>query len=193
MISQPAEGQLGTSRASPITRPAATHSTRRDGGGVKQRACGPPQVGATVAQQQQEAHVGDPGTDPEQRPASRIAPVGTVLEHAGDQQHAQQRDRQRGKHANAGTLGQDRPRDQRHEDHLNVGEHRREPGADVSDRVMPEQQVGGEEDPGGEAERAARANERAPKRRSSNNGQQRQDRQRVARSGRSRRSRARRG
>ena len=131
-----------------------------------------------MAKQQQEADVRDSGADPEQRPPRRIAAVGAVLEDAGDQQHAEQRDRQRREHATAWALGEHRPRDQWHEHHLDVGEHRREPGADVHDRVVPEQEVGGEEDPGGEAEAPlvprARAEAAVLEQR-----QQRQDRQRI--------------
>ena len=51
-------------------------------------------------------------------------------------------------------LGEHRPRHKRHEHDLYVREHGREAGADVVDRVVPEDQVGGEEDSGGHGDAA---------------------------------------
>ena len=48
-------------------------------------------------------------------------------------------------HAAGRTLGQHRPGDERHEHDLDVGQHGGQPGADVLDRVVPEDEVGGEE------------------------------------------------
>ena len=39
-----------------------------------------------------------------------------------------------------------RPRRERHDHDLEVAEHGREPGADVGDRLVPEDEVGGEEE-----------------------------------------------
>src|SRR6478672_11777276 len=47
-----------------------------------------------------------------------------------------------------GALTKDNPRKRRDEHDLRVAQHRREPGADELDRVVPEEEVRGEEDPG---------------------------------------------
>src|SRR5207248_2108579 len=41
--------------------------------------------------------------------------------------------------------GQDGPGHQRHQDYLDVGQHGGQPGSDVADRVMPQEQIDGEE------------------------------------------------
>ena len=46
----------------------------------------------------------------------------------------------------AGRSLQERPGRQWHEHHLDVPEHGREPGSDGGDRVVPEDEVGAEED-----------------------------------------------
>ena len=50
-------------------------------------------------------------------------------------------------HARPGSLGQQGPCHQRQQHHLDVGQDGGQPGAHVADRVMPQQQVSGEEDP----------------------------------------------
>ena len=156
------------------------HMTVADGGGVEQRAgragAGQRRPGAAAA--------GSRRRRPRRRartacPARGSRAVGAVLEHARDQQHAEQRDRQRRQHLAAGLLGQDRPRHQRHEHDLDVGQHGGQPGADVADRVVPQDQVDGEED--ARPSSAARRSRQEPRAEAPvlEPGEQRQHRQRV--------------
>ena len=71
---------------------------------------------------------------------------------------------QRGEDPPARRLVQDGPRDEGHDHDLEVAEHGRQARADVVDRLVPEDQVGGEEDPGDEREAllAGRARAVAP-------------------------------
>jgi hypothetical protein len=131
-----------------------------------------------VAQYQDEERVGDPREDAVQDPQRRVVPVGAAADHARDQRHAEEDDRDRRQRAIRGPLAQRGPGEHADEDHLGVAEDRGEAGAHGTDRVVPEGQVRGEEearDPG-EAPVAPRARAvpapLVP-------GQEREDRQRV--------------
>ena len=65
-----------------------------------------------------------------------------------DQHDADQHDRQREEHGPRRPLAEDGPRDERRRQHLEVAEDGRQTRPDVLDRVVPERQVAGEEDPG---------------------------------------------
>ncbi len=78
--------------------------------------------------------------------------VGGAARGAGDQDDAAEDDRDRDERAPAGPLAEERPGDERDEHDLRVAEHGAEPGADVLDRVVPEDEVGAEEDAGGDGE-----------------------------------------
>ena len=92
--------------------------------------------------------------------------VGAGLERAGDQHDAGAHQRERDEDPPLDPLAQQRPRGERDDHHLQVAEHRRQPGADILDRVVPEDQVAREEHAGGGGEPAVAA-VRGPKRRSS--------------------------
>ena len=140
----------------------------RDGGGhggrIAQRPGRPAQVLVAVAQDEQEAGVRDPGQDAEEHAARRVGAVGVRLEHARDEHDAQQDEGQRGEDPPARRLVQDGPRGEGDDHDLEVAEHRRQARADVVDRLVPEDQVGREEDPGDEREAllAGRARAVAP-------------------------------
>ena len=148
--SQPAAGpgrdEIGIADHDPDHR-------RHHGGGrrcVEQRTGRPTQVDPAATEQQQEADIGDSGADAKHRSGRRVAAVGAVLGDAGDQDHAEQRDRQRHHHLPARAFGQQQPGDERHQHDLNVRQHGRQAGADVFDRVVPENQVRAPETPRGD-------------------------------------------
>ena len=146
--SQPADGHAGHEVVDAERERDGERRERRDPGRVEQRPGRPPQVLVAVAQDQDEARVGDAGQRAEQHAARRVRAVGAVLERARDQHDADHRQRQRGEDPPAGRLREHRPGDERDDHDLQVAEHGRQPGADVGDRLVPEDQVGGEEQPG---------------------------------------------
>ena len=73
-----------------------------------------------------------------------------------------QHERQRGERCARDALAADEPGEQRHDDDLEVAEHGREAGADVLDRVVPDDQVDGEEHARGQRRASARAAARGP-------------------------------
>jgi hypothetical protein len=114
---------------------------RRGGGGAAEPAGGPSQVAPALAQQEEKARVGDAGADAVARSRGRVAPVGVLSDDARDQEDAT-----RGEETRAGELRAKDPGEQRQDHDLGIGEDRREARADVLDRGVPEDPVGGEED-----------------------------------------------
>ncbi len=131
--------------------------------------------------------VGHAGAQPEQRPPGRVAAICAVLERP-EISSTPTSETGSASSTRARALGQQRPRHQGNQHDLDVGQHRGQPGAHVGDRVVPEQQVGGEEDPRSQAGRRSRQ-VRAPKRRSSTTASSAQHGQRIgaAEDGRGRR------
>ena len=80
----------------------------RDDGGhdgrVEQRAGRAPQVLVAVAQDEDEARVGEAGEQAVDDAAPRVGPVRAVLERAGDEDDAEQGERQGGEDAATGRL-----------------------------------------------------------------------------------------
>ena len=132
-----------------------------DRGRVEQRPGRAAQVAAALAQHEDEAGVGHAGQEAEQHAARRVLAVGAGLERAGDQHDAGAHQRERDEDPPLDPLAQHRPRGERDDHHLEVAEHRREPGADVLDRVVPEDQVAREEHAGGGRQQAVAAGARA--------------------------------
>ena len=122
--------------------PAADRRSQRR---VVERPRGAPEVAAALAERQQEAGVRDSGQYPEQRPERGVDAVGAVLEHARDQDHPDADDRDRGESGPWRPLPEHGPREERDEDDLGVPEHGRKARSHLLDRVVPEDQVGGEE------------------------------------------------
>ena len=83
-----------------------------------------------------------PVSTPNAAPSARILAVGALLEHARDEDHADEHDRDRDERRGLRPLAPDQPRDQPDEHDLRVAEHGREAGADLLDRVVPEHEVG---------------------------------------------------
>src|SRR5207253_3913229 len=113
----------------------------------EQRARRAAQIAATRAQDEQEAGVGDSRQHTEERTELRVRTVCPVLEHPGDEEDSEADDRNRSQRRALRALSEECPREQTHEHDLRVAEHRRESGADLLDRVVPEDEVGGEESP----------------------------------------------
>ena len=95
-ISQPADGHAGARSSTRSSSATTSDADRGDPGRVEQRSGRPPRVRVAVAEDQDEAGVGGRGQRPEQHAAQRVRAVGAVLEHARDQDDADQRQRQRG-------------------------------------------------------------------------------------------------
>ena len=123
---------------------------------VVERAGNPAPLAGSPAQREQEARVRDPGEQAVDRAELRVAPVRPALEHSGDEDDPDHRDRDREQRVPGRALAKDRPRQEADEHDLRVAENGREAGAHVLDRVVPEDEVGREEDaadPGRAAQR----------------------------------------
>ena len=90
--------------------------------------------------------VGQPGGQAVEHALRRVGAVGALLEDARDEHDADEHERQRGQHARGRALAEHQPRHQPDEGDLEVAEHRREARPHVHDRVVPADEVGGEED-----------------------------------------------
>ena len=145
VTSQPCAGQLGARSSSPSSAPGRDRDERRHERGGEQRAGGPAQVAAHVAQDEDEAGVGDARQHPEERAARRVVAEGLVADEARDEDRAAEDERHREHDARRRPLAEQQPRRDGDEHDLQVGEHGRQAGADVGDRVVPEDEVGGEE------------------------------------------------
>jgi len=77
-----------------------------------------------------------------------------VLERARDEDDADRHDRDGDERRAVRPLLEEEPREQPDEDDLRVAEHRGEAGSDVLDRVVPEDEVAGEEEARQPRERA---------------------------------------
>ena len=163
-ISQPVAPSDGVRSRSPATAPNSAAADRRRQRGVEERPGRPAQVTARLAQREQEARVRDAGQHAEDRPERRVRTVRALLEDAGDEDDADADDRDRRERGTRRALAEHGPREHRDEHDLRVPEHGREPGADLLDRVVPEDQVGREEDARRprDQSRAARARPVAP-------------------------------
>ena len=96
-------------------------------------------------EREQEARVRDGGEQAEEDAEGGIAAVGIGSERAGDEDDADEHDRNGSHDPGAGPLREQQPGRDRHEHDLDVPEHRGQAGADSGDRVVPQNQVGGEE------------------------------------------------
>ncbi len=134
---------------------------RSAGRGVGERPCYVRRAGRHVAQHEEEDGIGDGCSDAVQDPGYGMVTVGTATHDPGGEHNADGHDRESRQEAPGGPLGEDRPGGYGHEEHLEVAEHRRHPGTDVGDGVVPQDEVDGEGDSGGGClatlRRAARA------------------------------------
>ena len=129
-----------------VEQPARDQDRERAGERrMEERPARAAHVGRAGPERQQEARVGNRRQQPEEDAERRIAAVSTRADDAGDQDDADQDDRHRGRHSPGGPLGEQQPGGDRDEHDLDVAEHRRETGPDCRDRVVPEDQIGGEE------------------------------------------------
>jgi hypothetical protein len=115
---------------------------------------------------------------PKRTPRAGFEPVRSGADHAGDEDDAEEDDRDGAERPAGGLLPEEGPGSQRDDDDLDVAEHRREAGADRGDRMVPQDEVGHEEDARDEREPEGTPGERAeapalPP------GEQRERRQRV--------------
>jgi hypothetical protein len=115
---------------------------------VEERAARAADVGRAGSEREQETCVGNGRQEPEEDAERRVASVRTGADDAGDQDDADEDDRHCRRHPPARALREEQPGGDRDEHHLHVAEHRREPRSDRCDRVVPEDQVSGEETPG---------------------------------------------
>jgi hypothetical protein len=145
VTSQPCAGQLGAKSASPSSAPTNAATLRRHERRAEQRARRPAQVAAHLAQDEDEAGVGDGGQHAVEGAQRRIVAVGALADHPGDQHHTSEHERHREHDGRRRPLAEQRPRRDRDEHDLQVAERRRQARADIVDRVMPEDQVGGKE------------------------------------------------
>ena len=167
-ISQPCAASDGVRSRSPTARPMSAQPIADASVASKSGPAGPTIAASALPQREQEAGVREPGEHAEDRAERRVLAVGALLEHAGDE------DRRR--RARPGSRSSDdvcgRSRQSSHamqpdEHDLRVAEHRREPGADLLDRVVPEHEVGREERAREPGEVARARCGRGPQRRSS--------------------------
>ena len=107
---------------------------------------GPRVVGVPLPQDQDEQRVGDSREHAVDDAQRGVVAVGAAADHSGDEDHPDEDDRDRGERAVLRPLAERDPGEQSHEDDLGVAQHGREPGAHRLDRVVPEGEVGGEED-----------------------------------------------
>ena len=107
--SHAADGHAGREvRHAEHERDGERHEGGHDGR-VEQRPGGPAHVLVAVAEDQDEARVGDPGEHAVEDAARRVGPVRAALQRAGDEHDAEQGERQGREDAAAGRLVQDGP------------------------------------------------------------------------------------
>jgi hypothetical protein len=85
---------------------------------------------------------------PSSTPRRGSATVRLTAQRPRDERDAEQQDRDRGDQPGVRALPEQPPRDHRDHQHLQVAEDGREAGADGVDRVVPQDEVAGEEHPG---------------------------------------------
>jgi predicted ATPase/class 3 adenylate cyclase len=105
-------------------------------------------VGVRLALDEDKAGVRHSGPDTEDDAEERVLAECALADHTADQHDAEEDDRHRDCDAPRWPLPEDEPGDDRHHDDLRVAEHGGQSGTDLRDRVVPENQVGGEEGPG---------------------------------------------
>ena len=101
--------------------------------------------GRGLAQDEQEGRVGQRRPEPEDDPGEWMAVARARAGQPGHQHHAGHHHRQRQEKPPSRALTQQHPGGQRHEEHLQVPQHRGDPGPDVGDRVIPEHEIDREE------------------------------------------------
>ena len=106
-VRRPRRHEVGVAerRAGDRRHDAPRRASRRRAGPARRRRSPLP-----ARSDEDEARVGQPGGEPEERARGRVVAVGAVLEHARDQHDADQHDRQRGEHARAPGARRARPR-----------------------------------------------------------------------------------
>ncbi|HWB57108.1 MAG TPA: hypothetical protein VG479_09250 [Gaiellaceae bacterium] len=132
------------------------HDRRRERR-VEERRHRVAEVGAPLSEDEQEAAVGDRCQDAEEDAERRVRPVGVASDDARDEDDAEKDDGHGRQGSRGGALAEERPGGERDEHDLDVAEDGREPGPDGGDRVVPEDEVGAEEQAADKAE-----DERAP-------------------------------
>ena len=146
--SQPIDGQSGCSARPPKIRPKISAATAAPTVALRHRAGDVRGGGRRPSQDQQVARVGDRRADAVADAGQRMLARCRLLEQPGHEHHADHHDRQRECHRPAWPLFPQQPRQPGHEQHLQVPENGRHAGADIGDRVGPQDQVDRQEHAG---------------------------------------------
>ncbi len=104
-------------------------------------------AGRCPAQDEQEHCVGDRRPDPVPDPGERVAAAYGATGQAGHQHDSRHHDGKHDQETARGTLAEERPRREGHEQHLQVAEHCGDPSSDRGDGVVPQHEIHAQEHP----------------------------------------------
>ena len=134
----------------PRTRPTTAEAARRGRRGVEQRAGGPSQVALPMRWTRRKPAYAAPVNRPSATPATGFTPYAPPP-MTPEMSTTPDRARTRARIEPPGQpLPEEQPRGDGHEHDLRVAQHRRQAGADQGDGVVPDHQVGREEQAGDE-------------------------------------------
>jgi hypothetical protein len=149
---QPEDRQPGEARQGRREVEVAADEPEEDrhGGGRccrdRHRASRSAEVASTTADDQEVAGVAAGGRETEDDPERGRRAVRAAAHRPGDERHPDDDDGQCGEDRTRRLLPEHGPGHETHDEHLEVAEDRRQPGSDGLDRVVPEQEIAGEED-----------------------------------------------
>ena len=149
VTSQPCAGQLGARSSSPSSAPATIATSVAMSVAANSGPAGRRRSRPMSRRTRMKPVYATPVSTPNSAPRAGSSPNGVVADDAGDQDRAAEHERHGERDARRRALAEQQPRRDGDEHDLQVGEHGRQAGADVGDRVVPEDEVGGEERAGG--------------------------------------------
>ena len=146
---QPAQAlRAGASSRSPPTTPTPPATTAVITVARATGPAGPSGIAAAHPDDQQVARVADRRQQPEDDPEPRVRAVRPAADDPGDEHDPGQDDGHRDHRRARRPLPEDQPRDDAHDEHLEVAQHGGQARPDPFDAVVPEHEVAGEEDAG---------------------------------------------